>query len=61
MITPVLGRRTLHHSGGANGFVADFLRFPDDDACVVVLSNFAFSPVGPPRTGLSAVAWLRMT
>jgi CubicO group peptidase (beta-lactamase class C family) len=43
--TPVEGHRCIHHAGGSNGFVADFLRFPDDDACVVVTSNFAYAPI----------------
>jgi CubicO group peptidase (beta-lactamase class C family) len=42
---PVHGRACIQHSGGANGYVADFLRFPDDDACIVVLSNHAFAPI----------------
>ena len=44
-LMPVRGRRCVHHSGGANGYVADLLRFPDDDACVAVQSNFAFAPI----------------
>ena len=42
---PIHGRTTIQHSGGNNGYVADFLRFVDDDACVIVLSNYAFAPV----------------
>lgn len=53
--TPVLGHRCWHHSGGANGYGAEFLRFPDDDACVVVLSNYAFAPISRIGTGLAAV------
>jgi CubicO group peptidase (beta-lactamase class C family) len=45
-VSRIHDRACVHHSGGANGYVADFLRFPDDDACVVVLSNFAFAPAG---------------
>jgi CubicO group peptidase (beta-lactamase class C family) len=45
-VSRVHDRPCVHHSGGANGYVADLLRFPDDDACVVVLSNFAFAPAG---------------
>ncbi|MCA8949556.1 MAG: beta-lactamase family protein [Planctomycetes bacterium] len=41
----VHGRDCVHHSGGANGYVAELLRFPQDDACVVVLSNFAAAPI----------------
>jgi CubicO group peptidase (beta-lactamase class C family) len=44
-VRPVQERPCVRHSGGANGYVADFLRFPEDDACVVVLSNFAFAPI----------------
>lgn len=53
--SPVHGHRCVHHSGGANGYVADFLRFPDDDACVVVLSNYAFAPISRISTDLAAV------
>lgn len=44
-ILPVHGHRCLSHSGGNNGYVADFLRFPNDNACVIVTSNLAFSPI----------------
>jgi RNA polymerase sigma factor (sigma-70 family) len=54
-VTPVHGRRCWHHSGGANGYVADFLRFPDDDACVVVLSNHAFAPITRLSADLAAI------
>jgi hypothetical protein len=52
---PVFGHRCLQHSGGANGYVGDFLRFPDDDACVVVLSNFAFAPIARISNDLAAL------
>ncbi len=39
VITKQFGRRSVSHGGGINGFVARFLRFPDDGVCVVVLSN----------------------
>jgi len=54
-VTPVHGRKCWHHSGGANGYVADFLRFPDDDACVVVLSNHAFAPISRISADLAAI------
>ena len=53
--TPIHGRACIHHSGGSNGYVADFLRFVDDDACVVVLSNFAFAPLGRISHDLAAL------
>ncbi len=35
------GHKTIGHGGGINGFTTDIIRFPDDDACVIVLNNFA--------------------
>ncbi len=54
-LQPVLGRKCVHHSGGANGYVADFLRFPEEDACVAVQSNFAFAPIGRISDDLAAL------
>jgi len=34
------GRRNIRHGGGINGFSTDISRFPDDDACIIVLNNF---------------------
>lgn len=36
-------RRTIHHAGGLWGFRSNFVRFPDDDACIIVLSNLQTS------------------
>lgn len=33
------GHKQVGHGGGINGFVTDYLRFPEDDVCVVVLCN----------------------
>ncbi len=33
------GKRVVSHSGGINGFATEFMRFPDDDAVIVLLSN----------------------
>ncbi len=54
-ISRLLGRNSIHHSGGSNGFVADFLRFPDEDAVVVVTSNFAFASAGRISHDLAAI------
>jgi len=58
-IAPVHGHRCVQHSGGANGYVADFLRFVDDDACVVVMSNFAFAPIGRFSNDLAGLLFER--
>ena len=54
-VLPRAGRRCVSHSGGANGYVADFLRFPDEDACVAVQSNLAFAPISLISRDLTAV------
>jgi D-alanyl-D-alanine carboxypeptidase len=36
----VHGRPVIHHNGGTTGFIAEFMRFPDDDLLVVVLTNY---------------------
>ena len=35
------GRRLICHGGGINGFSSYILRIPDEDVCVVVLSNIS--------------------
>ena len=32
--------KVIRHGGGIDGFTTDITRFPDDDACVVVLNNY---------------------
>ncbi len=51
---PVQEHACARHSGGANGYVADLLRFPEDNACIVLLSNFAFAPSLLIADGLAA-------
>lgn len=55
--TPVHGQRCLHHSGGANGYVAYLLRFPDSDVCVAVASNHAFAPITRIGQDLAGIAF----
>jgi CubicO group peptidase (beta-lactamase class C family) len=43
------GRKVIQHNGGINGFSTAILRYPDQDACVIVLSNLPsprFGPIG---------------
>jgi CubicO group peptidase (beta-lactamase class C family) len=49
MIGTENGRKVIQHGGGINGFVTVILRYPDQDACVIVLSNIPsprFGPIG---------------
>ena len=49
------GRRTLDHSGSFNGFSAYILRFPDERATVIVLSNSDRASAGRTGTNLAAI------
>jgi CubicO group peptidase (beta-lactamase class C family) len=40
------GRREISHSGSIDGFVSNYIRFPDQDACIIFLSNY-FDSKGP--------------
>lgn len=40
------GRREISHSGSVDGFVSNYIRFPDQDACIIFLSNY-FESKGP--------------
>ena len=48
-------RRSISHSGGIFGFATDIIRFPDDSATVVVLSNNQGAPVTKISNDLSAI------
>lgn len=51
----IAGQACVYHTGGSNGYVANFMRFPAADACIVVLSNFAFAPSGRIGNDLAAL------
>lgn len=38
-IDTILGKRKLSHGGGIHGYVTSFSRVPEDDICIVLLSN----------------------
>jgi CubicO group peptidase (beta-lactamase class C family) len=53
---PLHGQDCIHHSGGHDLYsLADFLRFPDDDACIVVLCNHAWVPIQQISRDLAAI------
>ena len=43
------------HNGGIHGFRSDFMRFIDDNVCIVVLSNFSFSMPEQVAKDLAAI------
>lgn len=40
------GRREVSHSGSIDGFKSNYIRFPEEDACIIFLSNY-FDSKGP--------------
>lgn len=49
------GRKTIGHGGGINGFVTAIDRFPDDQACVIVLCNATRNNPGTIVRDLAAI------
>jgi D-alanyl-D-alanine carboxypeptidase len=41
----------VYHDGGSNGYASLYIRVPDRQLCVVVLSNYGFTPVDAKMRG----------
>lgn len=54
-IEKVLDRNCVRHGGGIEGFRAEITRFVDDDACIIVLSNFEHAAVPEISKDLAAI------
>ena len=54
-IAPKNGHTNYSHSGGINGFVCNFARYVDDDACIVVLANREKAQEGYIASALNAI------
>jgi D-alanyl-D-alanine carboxypeptidase len=54
---PLFGHKMTSHGGGINGFSTAINRFPDDDVCIVVLSNLASSSIGALANALAAIVF----
>jgi len=50
-----LNRKCIRHAGGIEGFAAQISRYPEDNACVIVLSNFQHAPVNDISRDLAAI------
>jgi hypothetical protein len=57
LVGEIKGHRQVGHGGGINGFMTEFLRFPDDDVCVVVLCNVMPSKPGQVARDLAAIVF----
>jgi CubicO group peptidase (beta-lactamase class C family) len=57
MILKEFGRKALKRGGRVNGFSASIRRYPDDDACVIVLSNLESADAERISHDLAAILW----
>ena len=51
------GRKRVYHGGGINGFTTELFRYPDDQICVVVLSNTESRAAGQVARDLAAMVF----
>lgn len=58
IILKEFGRKALTRGGRVNGFSASIRRYPDDDACVIVLSNLENSDTERISHALAGILWM---
>ncbi len=56
-ISENFGRKVVRHSGRVEGFSTYIARYPDDNVCIILLSNFERCPVGFIAYGLAAIVF----
>jgi len=56
-IVRALRRKCIGHQGSINGFASFLMRFPDDDVCIIVLSNYYHAPAMQIAGGLAEVVF----
>jgi CubicO group peptidase (beta-lactamase class C family) len=57
VISTKFGHKEYTHGGAIDGFLSSISRYPDDDACIIVLSNNMQTPVSDIANTLSAIAF----
>jgi CubicO group peptidase (beta-lactamase class C family) len=55
-IDSIEGKRRVSHGGGIHGFVTDISRVPEDDVCVILLSNVS-DPLGDITKSIFAILY----
>jgi CubicO group peptidase (beta-lactamase class C family) len=55
VISKRFGHNMIWHDGSTAGFQSYFARFPDDDACIIILSNFVHTRMPTIRKDLAAI------
>lgn len=56
-IDSIEGKRRVSHGGGIHGFVTNIARVPEDDVCVVLLSNASDPTVGDITKSIFAILY----
>ena len=55
-IDSIEGKRSVSHGGGIHGFITEISRVPEDDVCVILLSN-ASDPLGDISKNIFAILY----
>ncbi len=55
IVSELYKHKRISHSGGINGFASNISRYPDDDLCIVVLSNYEHAAIGKISKDLAAI------
>lgn len=56
-VDSLFGRLRIHHAGSIDGFLANLVRFPEQDVCIVFLSNYFDSKGAQISNALAAIAF----
>ena len=54
-LSKLFGRKCVGHSGGIEGFTARISRYPEENVCIIVLSNFSHARVNDISKDLAAI------
>ncbi|RPD46625.1 serine hydrolase [Paracnuella aquatica] len=57
VVDTAYGKRVVSHGGGIFGFITDFVRYPEEDLAIVVLSNNGAVPVDNIAKGLAGIVF----
>jgi hypothetical protein len=56
-IVHIFDRKMIAHSGEIDGFSSNISRFPDEDVCIIILSNFEHTPISRINKGIIAIVF----
>jgi len=56
-IDSIEGKRRVSHGGGIHGFITTIARVPEDDICIVLLSNASYTTVGEISKSIFAILY----